>query len=503
MIQRTAFSIIMLFSFVASLHAARPLIGDTGLSGTGPRAAAVASLTETHLDNIIGTTGVFEQVTTRVLKEQLSRFDCREDTCVLRFARTAGIGVIIRGSVEDRGDDVELTLYAHGIDAPFFGGEIARYRVRIPVRRMVLSTREYSYICEEHAARFVSRLLRGYLTPVALTARGEIPAERWPGRLDGTFTVYRYDQYTPAGAPLRAYHAVGMVSFHDRIAAAAGDRPYSVSEGDFILVSSRDKADSLDEFYRGRKREIVLGEESVSDTISLLLLTAPASIMMPVASPFFGYYAGGDYRGLGLWAVNAAPYLYLEFTGLWNRPSRLESRHETVTRDDEARYYFALYFALAGGMSLFVDAFSRNSLLMAANYQGVQPLIGNSYTAAYLSLVCGGGGHFYRGARGWGYFYFHVDNILLYYTIRSFCRESRYNETTGEYERGERNTRRGYMALGALAAVKIVEIVHALVIDDRIENGEMVEERYSFSPAVIPESERGGIIFGAQCALRF
>ena len=150
-------------SFVAMafrpLLASAPLVGVAGISGDSPRAVNLSGIVESHLSNIINATGLFEQVNHILLRDELKKFNCVEDSCVLRFARTAKLSVVIRGDVEDRGDAVVLTLYSLGMEVPYFGSVIYRYRVAVPVSKLELSAREYSYILEEHAGHFISEML--------------------------------------------------------------------------------------------------------------------------------------------------------------------------------------------------------------------------------------------------------------------------------------------------------------------------------------------------------
>jgi hypothetical protein len=157
---------------------------------------------------------------------------------------------------------------------------------------------------------------------------------------------------------------------------------------------------------------------------------------------------------------------------------------------------------LAGGMPLFVDAFSHHYLEAATQYGELRPIMGSSATAAYLSLVSNGGGHFYRGHRLWGYLYFHAGNLLLYYTVRNFTPPEKYNPSTGSYETGRVRRRQGHAAIGALAALKLAEITHVLLSKDRIGAGTVVEERFSLEPDVFIDHE-GGAALGIRCAYRF
>ncbi len=157
----------------AAWSTGQTLVGIIGVASDSPRASTLARFVETHLDNImysniVNSGNIFQRVNPEVLRDQLSRFNCLEDSCVLRFARRAGISVIIRGSLEERSEVITLTLYAMGMGVPYFGRNIHRYRVSIPTDNLQLGTREYSYIFEEHAARFIEGFLRNYQKPVSI-----------------------------------------------------------------------------------------------------------------------------------------------------------------------------------------------------------------------------------------------------------------------------------------------------------------------------------------------
>ncbi len=128
--------------------------------------------------------------------------------------------------------------------------------------------------------------------------------------------------------------------------------------------------------------------------------------------------------------------------------------------------------------------------------------MGSGLTAAYLSLISGGGGHFYRGYRGWGYLYFHLNNALIYYTMREFSSDMRYDEASDSYQKDDINSRRAYMLLGALGVLKTVEILHAVLLKDRIRNGIIEEGDISLIPVVMYDP-RGDVILGAAVSGRF
>ena len=91
------FTILFITINLQSLYASSPLLGIAGIRGNSPRAINLSRLVDAHLSNIINSTGIFEQVNHTLLRSELTRFNCIEDSCILRFARTAKMSVIIRG----------------------------------------------------------------------------------------------------------------------------------------------------------------------------------------------------------------------------------------------------------------------------------------------------------------------------------------------------------------------------------------------------------------------
>jgi len=136
---------------------------------------------------------------------------------------------------------------------------------------------------------------------------------------------------------------------------------------------------------------------------------------------------------------------------------------------------------LAGGTPLFIDSFASKYLYDASNFHPRQELMGNNWTAFYLSAVSNGGGMFYKGHRSKGYFYFHLNNILLYATLREFSRPEKRDPGTGEYTKGDSNKKKGAIFASVLALSKTIEIAHTLITVENIKNG-TVEKEY-----LIPE----------------
>ncbi len=494
---------LLLAGSMAGAETLLPLLAIAPIKADSPRATPFARLVRTHLGNIAGSTGVFEMVNAEVLERQVERFGCRDEQCLTGFARDAGISFILRGKVKDRGDHLELTLYAYGIRVPHFGKMIKSYTVKIPIRNVRPGEKEYSYLAEEHAGFFLSTFLDGCKTPVEIVKGGTGYRFEYPLEIDGEYPLYSFkegDTDITTGTP-SMYEKVGQVLISDNIvdeSSPSANRHESnpVIPGDFILLGYSDTSSYLEDFYRGRKREIVLNQPSVDDTCMVMAFSVPASATMPIVVPLLGYYQDGDYAGLGLWAVNTIPYLYMEYHGLKNSPEKMREGKQDISRHQLARNYFGWYMLLAGGLPQFVDAFSHDYLNRASNFQGEQPLMGNTATALYLSLVSGGGGHFYRGYRGWGYMYYHLQNLLLYGVMYNLVQPEYYNSDTKEYEKGQRNTTRAYTFASVLGVVKIIEMVHVLMMDDNIRNGKIEEEMYTLHPVMMTEPDgelRGGV----------
>ncbi len=484
------------------------LIGVAGITPETSRLKMFSGIIETHLENIlrsnfIASENIFEPINSPLLRDQLGKFSCREESCIERFARQAKISIIVHGRLEERSDALVLEISAFSIDIPYFGKTIHRYTAYIPTSALSLSMREYSYIFEEHCAQFVFSVLKQYKKPIFFTMHNGHPHAVASSGTNGIFTVYRpisgsNENISQISSFVR-YIPVGAIVLRNGIPVAV---PPFVREGDFILVGFTKAADDLQNFYEGRKREIVFMPSNSNDTLLMMLYTVPGSLTMPLVSPFLGYIAHLDYSGLALWSVNYSPYLYLIINGIHERPQRLKTDHRDISSSQLARYRFSIYMLMCGNMSLFVDAFAHYNLFLASNYQGIQRHLGNTYNAAYLSLVSGGGGHFYRGYRSWGYLYFHANNVLLYCTIKEFSPSKSYNEITGKYESSPVNKTRAYSFLAAYCGLKIIEIIHTAFLPDRIQNG-TVEETSILVHPFLTFNENSESLYGAALTMRF
>ncbi len=482
--------VIMLVLSISPAFAARPIAAMAGIEAKSPRGAQVSGMLAERLSAALRSSGAFDQIDRALLADQLSRYGCDAEACLLRFARTAGVSLLLHGRVDDRGSALTIEIEAYGIDAPYFGKILYRYRAELFQGTAVLAARELSLICEEHAVRALAGVLSRFRLPAPLIEDG---GGGFSIQGDVRVSAGEYELFRPVRSAreddvVRTVERAGRVRIEDN-GRVVGIGPALPRAGDYMLTGFQDEAARMADLHLARKEEAVFQHPGYSDAILAVIFSAPASASMPIMAPL-GYYHYGDFEGLSLWAANAAPWLYLEASGLLRRPNDLRKEKRDVSRETAARYNFGLYMLCAGGLPLFVDAFAHQYLRDASLYQGAQPVIGGNPTAVYLSMVSGGGGHFYKGHRLWGYFYFHINNALIYSALREYSSAQRYDPGTDSYRKSKGDTGRLRVYLGALGALKIIEVAHVLSVGHSISAGRVREERFSIAPdLIIDENE--------------
>jgi hypothetical protein len=494
---RHLINIIFILFFPSLLFASRPVIAVVGVNSIGLGTISVTKQIDNHLADIIESARIFSLVNTAMLNEQLSKYGCVEERCILSFALTAGIDVVISGNIDHGTASALLNLTAYGMKAPYFGRAIYRYTVKIPVSGL---NRASDQIMEEHAGRFISRMLSEYRSMFVLKKSGEENLTLDSDYIaTGIFQVYRFDIKSQGDDSIKTYSTVGKIKIKNNNIIFDESDTKEIKDGDFIFFTYKDRAEFLSEFYEGRKKEIVFESTSYKDDFLLFISTPPASALMPVVAPL-AYYKYGDYSGLALWALNSWPYIYVEYQGLIHRPETYRDDRKDIPVKSTVNYRFGLYMLACGGMSLVADSFSKTELYLASNFQP-RPNIGNTFSAVYLSLVSGGGGHFYRGYRLSGYIYFHLNNILIYSVIKEFSPSEKYNPETKSYNKDSVDKKKAYSYLGAFCLLKAVEITHVILRKDRITNGEIIENNFSFEPEVIIDNN-DHLLFGAKFVCR-
>lgn len=472
-----------------------PLAGFAVIGANSPRSLVLAPLLEQSIVRVIDTTAIFKPVNPSLLREELLKYGCTDEGCLIRFARDAGLSVMIRADFDDQSDYCILTFTAYGLDLPYQNRIACRTVTRIPLHGRYTAD-EYSRMMDEQAGIFFSRFLYGFQAPVYNSGSAGEKAI-WSRPVSGWFDVYRLRE-DPAAASPRSFVKIGRV----RLSAGVAEGEAKIQRGDFVLVRYVEAARLLESLTYGKKREMVFRPSSLSETVYAALLAGPASAVMPLAAPIAGYYRSNDWGGAALWFFNTAPYLYLEISGLADYFSNYYKKKRTIPADARGRFVFGWYFMCAGGVSLMVDSLAYGMIQKAADYQGVQPFLGNPVTAGFLALIAGGAGHFYRGLRLWGYLYFHTDNMLLYFTIREFTPAKRFNIFTQRFETARIVKPRAYSLLAAALAVKAGEVIHAVLARDTIMGGTTIEQGFSVEPVCFTD-ETAGQVWGIQAAWRF
>jgi hypothetical protein len=289
---------------------------------------------------------------------------------------------------------------------------------------------------------------------------------------------YRLVSAGEAIGGIRPLRAVGSFDFEKGTARITAPTD---GGGLLALVPYTGKAEELREFLRGRKKEIVFPTPSYTETATGLILTPLMSATAPALAPM-GYFSTGDYAGMGMWAVNSAPWFYLQYDGYRHGLRSMDRDRRDASADMVATHYFSWYMFCAGNMPFFADAAASSRLKSAGMYEGKEQYLGNSATAVMLSLAGGGGGMFYRGKREWGCFYFQANNILMYLTLRSVFR-SRNRDHSGITSSDVKHGDKSVIFLSSYAALKLVEMVHTALSDDSIDAGDEVSGSCAFMPA--------------------
>ncbi len=486
---RTVTAAFFVLLVPACLYASKPTIGIIVTELRGPKAIHLSGLFSESLVKAIETAGVFSLAKTAQLRTELARLGCLDEACIIRFAGAAGLNIVVNARITERGARGRVEVSCFAIDPPYYGRMLSRYTAEIPLWLWELASEESINFCDEQSAFFLAGVLRNYRRPLPLRqdTRGDIRAEGADAPVEGRFEIFRFERNISEEGKILSHRRIGYASFREgRI--VAGDDARAIADGDFILMDYKEEAQHLGQLVEERKRRLVTDASSEYGILYAALLGVPASVAMPLVCPL-AYYNYGDFGGLALWAISAAPYLTLEISGLMDRPQRYRKKHRDVSRETAARHNFALYMLVIGGFPLVVDSISRQYITAASQYRGKQVFIGSDLTAAYLSITSAGGGHFYRGYRLWGYLYFHLDTALVYLTMRCFSRPQYYNELNARYERGRIRERAGYAFLGALGAVKLTEFVHVLFLKDRLRSGDPVEESFSLRPYLYHDGE--------------
>jgi len=487
--KKKVFLTLIVIALCRVLHAS-PMAAVSGITGNTQRASALSLVLEQHIVEILKKNS-FSTIDPEIVHRELVKFSCIEEKCVLQFAENAEINLLISGTVTDREKFIIIKLEAFGINIPFNKRIINKYEIKIPMD-VKINSREFSFISEEHAAQFLAATLNNFLYPVVIKSSADSFVLSDNLKISGVFKFYSKDK-------INSFKESGETEISEgRLTVIRG----KISGDNFILIPFKNKSKEIDEFYRAQKRKAVFRETSLYDTLFLFAVTPIASASMPFSSPYLGYYINSDWAGLGLWALNAPPYIYMELRGFLNSPERLKRKKENISRDDRAMNYFAWYMLCSGGMPLFIDSYTSDYIHRLSYFTGNNELLGNSATAAMFSLTSNGAGLFYRGERFWGYFYFHLNNILLYMTLREFSAPEYYNGASGTYTKGNTDRNRAITYCSIFALSKTVELIHSVTSRENISSGEIIDQ-YVIPGPLFTLDEKGNPVYGINVTLKF
>jgi hypothetical protein len=394
----------------------------------------------------------FVFVNQNLINEQMQKYSCTDESCLLSFAREAKIDCLIFVSAEEDREFVRVTYTARVPSVPYGGKAVKTYTAFIPKSGYSLDV--MTAATEEHAGRFLSLLLESVSLPLdASVSSGRL---NLPEKVSGRREVFRRIKGS------LFYETAGTDSFNEGVSEKNG---YDPGESYFVLRDFTREGNLFSEYIYGRKHEMLFGP-SQSSRLSVLAFVPVISAVSPVALPL-GYYRNSDYRGLLYsgcamtpWAVISARYLK---TAYWDKDSHL-------TRREKGGRNFGLYWVFAGNASLVVDMYAHEALKSSANYRQ-EEYLGSTGTAAGLAALTPGGGMFYRGERLYGHLYYQAGTFLMYKTMMSFAAGEKYDPDTGRYEKVKADRKKGYAWLAGFLALKGCEIIHASVSRDNIDSG--------------------------------
>jgi hypothetical protein len=455
-------------------------IGVVWIKTDSPRATSVRDSMNTLLSSYSAFVPV-QFVNPALLYDQLNRFSCIDEKCILGFGHDAGIDIVVLGSVEDMGDSIVINLDARPTDKPYNGKRIINYQTIIDLKKSS-PTGDFTNFFSEHSGRFLAELLKRYRFPVYLVRgidnhlSGKIP--------DGNYSLFREN---PADTTF--FREIGSEEFISGKSVHA----FEDSRGRYYVEQNNEAAAHvLEEYIYGRKHELLFETGTLDAPFYAFAAIPVMSVLSPVVLPA-GYYRNRDYAGFAFAAMSAIPWGVFSFQGLSD--TYHDKKHFTAS--ERGRQYFSLYWFFAGNASLVVDMYAHEALLSSKSYNP-QRFLGNTPTAIVLSAVTPGGGLFYRGERFWGYFYYHSENYLLYKTLVSFSKSDRYNESNGKYEKSGYDKKKAGMYLSAFALLKGIEIVHAVCAPDRILSDTKYGKLDLF-PLIEPDGRSTRIGAGVAC----
>lgn len=421
-------------------------------SADSPRAVSVRDSAGLALERFTSFAPSIVFVNQELINDQMKKYSCGDESCLLSFARDAKIDCLIFVTASEGPEGIRIGFTARVPGVPYGGKAVKSYSALLS--KSGIAREALTAATEEHAGKFIALLLRSIRLPVPVSVNG---GKLTLGEeLSGKYEVFR----KIPGSPL-FYETQGFDDFTKGVSAGSS---YNQADAYFVLRDFAREGASFDEYLYGRKHEMLFSGSEGMTQYKVLFYVPALSAVSPIALPL-GYYRNADYPGLFFsgcamtpWGIVTAKYLKNAY---WDKDTHL-------TQKEKGSRNFGLYWIFAGNSSLVVDMYAHEALDAAANYRPTEYLGGNA-TAVGLSILTPGGGMFYRGERLYGHLYYQAGNFLMYKTLLSFSSGERFNSDTGRYEKVKADRKKASAWLAGLIVLKGGEILHTVLTRDAVE----------------------------------
>lgn len=478
------FTVVILFiSAAIQTLEAKPMTAWFVESSSPVNGNLYINMVNTSMDAVLKSSGLFNVVNSAQLQLDLQKYNCISQQCRDSFLKEAGIDLLFTVSVNDEGTTQIINFSANGFSFPYNGVTIYSARKIIDRGKFELTPAELQKVISEYITQMLVETLALYRTPAYIVKETDILVISCDIPVNGKKTVYR--KLTAPG-DMALYKESGKIEFKN-------NQPFNfnkdeILEGDFILIDYiAVKDELLKKLYLNKKHD-VFTEPTVSDAFATLALASFGSSIMPLLS-MGDYYKAADFTGFAFWTLGALPFVGLELAGYIDNPNSYHKQQLEVPHRVRTNYAFAFYYMFSGGAGIFIDARVTPMYEKARSYKDKSYLLGNNLAAGLLSATTAGGGHFYRGWRGWGMTYYLADNLLMYGFLNSMLPVERI-DNSGKYINNEIEFKEWAPWCIALFLVKSIEITHVMLIQDNVMSDTSSDsEKKIFINPVVSNSE--------------
>ncbi|MBN1498608.1 MAG: hypothetical protein JW982_00500 [Spirochaetes bacterium] len=441
------FSSLVAVFICFSITASENTIVVAGFEYDSPRTSVIAAQMEIHFNSVMDNFTTLNYVNPADFRNFAVKKNISLKKDIIALADSLDITSVIFVRLKDRITEIEFIIEAYGTDIPYNNSRICILDKTIDTSRPFPDDR-YNLMSEDITIQFLIRFLDNYTFPDFSGNSGSNPIYEMK-EIDG------FKTYAPAGGFEKGK------TFH--------------------FSDLKKESVSLENYFYSKKQEITVQPAELETTLFLFTLTPVFSAVSLFATPV-NYYKNGKYSETGLWALSVAPYYYLMAQGFLNNPVQIkkDKSEPSVSRYGNANYIFAWYQLLGGGTAFFIDSVASEMLYDSSNYYNRVSYIDNSEYAIFLSLICGGAGHFYKGSRKWGYFFYHTDTILLYSTIYFLSSKETFSPDKNRYVSEKPDYSTAAVTGTLLLAVKTFEIFNLMHTSSDLSLGRESQNLISF-----------------------